>query len=65
MSTTETVTVSEAALRFPPGSLQATELGCTCRVLDNAHGLGAYSDGKRYGWWINETCQLHGRREKP
>lgn len=60
-----TVTASGAALRFPPGSPQATELGCTCPMLDNAHGHGAYGDGKKYGWWINENCPLHGRKDRP
>lgn len=48
-----------------PGTKQASELGCTCAVTDNHHGLGAYGDGNKYGWWISENCPLHGRKDKP
>lgn len=42
-----------------PGSDKALEMGCTCPILDNRHGLGAYNypDGMFY---INTTCPIHG-----
>lgn len=41
-----------------PGSDAALRAGCTCPVLDNAHGKGS-------GWgpdtfWVNAACPLHG-----
>ncbi len=44
-----------------PGSPDAIAQGCTCPVLDNAHGRGRLGDGDRYGWWINAECPLHGK----
>lgn len=44
-----------------PGSRAALALGCTCPVLDNAHGHGAYTDS--YGavqFWTRADCPLHG-----
>ena len=38
-----------------PGSPDAIAAGCTCPVLDNAHGLGR-GDGT---FWISELCPLH------
>lgn len=47
--------------KFNPGSDEAIENGCTCPVLDNAHG-------KRCGWptvdggpafWVTQDCPLH------
>ena len=43
-----------------PGSDEATDRGCLCPVLDNAHGAGHYGDGDKYGWVINAECPLHG-----
>jgi hypothetical protein len=43
-----------------PGSAEAVVQGCTCPVLDNAHGLGYLGDGKLFGWVHNSTCPLHG-----
>lgn len=40
-----------------PGSDAALQLGCTCPVLDNAHGKRA--DGL---FWISEDCPLHGHK---
>lgn len=48
----------------PPGSAAAADLGCTCPVLDNAHGLGFPLEGKTV-FWIDETCPLHAKREEP
>jgi len=38
-----------------PGSDAAIKLGCTCPVLDNAHGRR--NDGL---FWINGDCPVHG-----
>ena len=43
-----------------PGSKEATAKGCTCPVMDNAHGRGHLGDGEKYGFWIDENCPLHG-----
>ena len=49
---------------YPPGSDIALEHGCTCAVLDNAHGLGAYGGAKDENgqvlYWMNLDCPLHG-----
>ncbi len=42
-----------------PGTREAREAGCTCPVMDNAHGKGRYGDGVKYGWWVGEGCPLH------
>lgn len=39
-----------------PGSLAAQKMGCTCPVMDNGYGHGAYGKGI---FWINEGCPLH------
>jgi len=39
-----------------PGSEEAVKNGCTCPVLDNAHGKGGY----RGGYFIFANCPLHG-----
>lgn len=47
-----------------PGSNEAIAFNCTCPVLDNSHGLGAYGgtvkdrEGKT-AFWINSNCPLH------
>jgi hypothetical protein len=38
-----------------PGSDEAIKQGCTCPVLDNAHGKGSY----RGGFFITADCPLH------
>jgi hypothetical protein len=43
-----------------PGSKEALALGCTCPVLDNAHGEGITYGGER-AWWINRKCPIHER----
>ena len=46
-----------------PGSDEAVTQGCSCAVLDNAHGHGAWGtffhpdDEKLF--WITEGCHLH------
>lgn len=42
----------------PPGSPEAVKLGCTCPILDNAHGRGARATiGTLY--WISADCPIH------
>lgn len=42
-----------------PGSDEAIKQGCTCPVLDNAHGKGIPTkDGPMF--WIAASCPLHG-----
>lgn len=50
------------AWRTPdPGSVAATAGGCTCPILDNAHGKGSgWGPGK---FWISADCPMHGRKE--
>lgn len=50
-----------------PGSDEAIKLGCTCPVLDNAHGKGI-TEG--YGgtpekpvFWFSADCPVHGREK--
>ena len=42
-----------------PGSDEAIKMGCTCPVLDNAHGNGARGDPDLF--WINKDCPIHGK----
>lgn len=42
-----------------PGSDAAIDLGCTCAVLDNNHGRGAYEIDGRPQFWINGGCKIH------
>lgn len=45
-----------------PGSNEAVEHGCTCPVMDNAHGLGMPSrDGPQF--WISGGCPIHAPKE--
>ena len=44
-----------------PGSDAAVEAGCTCPVMDNGHGVGAY--GVPGQFWINAGCPLHAARK--
>ena len=48
-----------------PGSLEAKVAGCTCAVLDNAHGKGIHGDGERYGWWVSADCPMHAKPSDP
>ena len=45
-----------------PGSDEAVEQGCTCPVLDNAHGKGYLLQPGVF--WINEHCPIHGKPEE-
>lgn len=44
-----------------PGSKEAKEKGCTCPVLDNEYGKGAYIDKKtgKPVFWYTEGCPIH------
>lgn len=42
-----------------PGSDEAIGQGCTCPVLDNSHGKGAYK-GREGEFIISLDCPLHG-----
>ena len=46
-----------------PGNDEAIEQGCTCPVLDNAHGRGIMG-GEELGFWITAGCPLHGQEIK-
>ena len=49
-----------------PGSDAAVEDGCTCPVLDNAHGKGCgytTQDGEPV-YIVSDACKLHGAAEK-
>lgn len=55
-----------------PGSDAAVEVGCTCPVMDNAHGNGVPwpredgKDPKDYpSFWINESCPIHTLGKEP
>lgn len=47
--------MSDPATPPNPGSDAAIDAGCTCPVLDNAHGRGV--NGL---YWIAANCPLHG-----
>jgi hypothetical protein len=40
-----------------PGSDEAIKQGCTCPVLDNAHGKGRMLQPGVF--WMSEGCPLH------
>lgn len=41
-----------------PGSDEAVDLGCKCPRMDNNHGK--WAPWGEDGWWIIESCPLHG-----
>ena len=41
-----------------PGSVAAVQQGCTCPIMDNAHGIGYM--GKSGVFVMNAGCPLHG-----
>lgn len=47
----------------PPGSDVAIRFGCTCPVLDNAHGKGYM--GVPGQFVMTASCPLHGELKKP
>lgn len=51
----------------PPGSDEARADGCTCPVMDNRRGRGAYNapvSGEPQ-FWVNGDCPMHGIAVKP
>lgn len=46
----------------PPGSPDAMRDGCRCPAIDNTHGYGAFMDGSKPVFWVNESCPLHGEK---
>ena len=48
-------------IQLPPGSDEAIKAGCTCPVLDNAHGKGYY--GNHDVFVYTEGCPLHWNLE--
>jgi len=46
-----------------PGSDEALYDGCTCPVMDNAHGQGWFVDGK-HQFWRDQDCPLHNPEKK-
>lgn len=45
-----------------PGSKEAVAAGCTCPVMDNARGRGAWgSSGEDAIFYRNDRCPLHGK----
>lgn len=40
-----------------PGTQEARDKGCTCPVIDNHYGRGAYKDGKTFIY--NMNCPVH------
>lgn len=48
-----------------PGSDEAVKAGCTCPVIDNARGKGAWGTrGENAVFWINDSCKLHGGKRE-
>lgn len=48
-----------------PGSDDAVAAGCTCPVMDNARGRGAwFSSGPDAVFYQNEQCPLHGTTQE-
>lgn len=45
----------------PPGSDEALAEGCTCPILDNAHGRGIMGLGKDFV--VAQGCPLHDMRQ--
>jgi len=43
-----------------PGSDEAINAGCSCAVLDNRHGAGAYEVNGKAVFWVNASCKIHG-----
>ena len=48
-----------------PGSDQALDLGCTCPVLDNGHGIGVWDEKLgTHVFWQTRGCPIHHARSK-
>jgi hypothetical protein len=43
-----------------PGSVEARALGCTCPIIDNGYGKGAYAnENGDPAWWHSPDCPVH------
>lgn len=50
-------------MEYNAGSPLAQKHGCTCPILDNCYGKGAYNDKDGNPlFWFNEDCPLHGQK---
>lgn len=50
--------MSEKNDKIPnPGTEEAIEMGCTCPVMDNNYGQGAY--GQEGVYWYSADCPIH------
>lgn len=55
---------SEYVIEFPPGSRIASEVGCTCPVLDNCYGKGFRTDESGQPiYWMSLVCPIHGEKK--
>ncbi len=59
--------IKRLKIQAPPGSDKAIKAGCTCPVLDNAHGRGAWGTHDKPNsekmFWISGDCPLHAEGE--
>lgn len=46
-----------------PGSIEAVSKGCSCPVMDNAHGRGVNPGEADTLFWVNGSCPIHGSDE--
>lgn len=42
-----------------PGSDEAIAQGCTCPVMDNGRGRGAYQVDGVWQFWVDWACPVH------
>lgn len=53
---------------LPPGSEEAIAAGCSCPVMDNAHGKGymggVKGDDGNTVFIVSSECPLHGEQAK-
>lgn len=51
-----------------PGTKEALDLGCTCPIMDNAHGKGIPLPNKKgeieYCFWYSGDCPVHVYRKE-
>lgn len=45
-----------------PGSDEAVKQGCTCPVMDNCRGRGAYNTPTGPVFYMSGDCPLHGSK---
>ncbi len=44
----------------PPGSFEAIESGCVCKIEENNFGLGRTLGSERRSYLIDQNCPVHG-----